>query len=86
LIKPRRSALPVLVDQSAEDLMMSNQGIEWDHGGGVMAGRVLVASLVQPVIVEMALVLVKDGAGVLLMVISSLSVHSARMLWKNRWA
>ena len=66
--------------------MMSNQGIEWDHGGRLMVGRVLVDSLVRPVVVEMALVLVKDDAGVSLVVISSLSVHSARMLWKNRWA
>jgi hypothetical protein len=43
---------------------MSDRGIERDHGGGVVAGRVLVESLVRPVVVEMALVLVKDGAGV----------------------
>jgi hypothetical protein len=47
---------------------MSDRGIEWDHGGGVVAGRVLVESLVRPVVGEMALVVVKDGPGVSLVV------------------
>jgi hypothetical protein len=55
---------PVLVDQSAEDSVMSDRGIERDDDGGVVAGRVLVESLVRAVVVEMALVLLKDGAGV----------------------
>jgi hypothetical protein len=55
---------PVLVDQSAEDSVMADRGIERDHGGGVVAGWVLVESLVRPVVVEMALVVVKDGTSV----------------------
>ena len=43
---------------------MSDRGIERDHGGGVVAGWVLVESLVRPVVVEMALVVVKDGTSV----------------------
>jgi hypothetical protein len=39
--------------------MMSDRGIEWEHGGGVVAGRVWVESLVWPVVIEMAFVLVK---------------------------
>src|SRR4051794_41900238 len=43
---------------------MADRGIERDHGGGVVAGWVLVESLVRAVVVEMALVVVKDGTGV----------------------
>lgn len=44
--------------------MMADRGIEQDHGGGVLAGWVLVEALVRPVVVEMALVVAKDGTGV----------------------
>jgi hypothetical protein len=33
---------PVLVDQSAEDLMVSDWGVEAGHDGWIMVGRVLV--------------------------------------------
>jgi hypothetical protein len=42
----------------------SDQGIEGDHGSGIVGRRVLVKPLVWPVAIEMAHVLVKDGAGV----------------------
>ncbi len=55
---------PVLVDQSAEYSVTSDWGIEGNHGGRIVGRRVLVNSLVRPVVIEMAHVLVKDGAGV----------------------
>ena len=55
---------PVLVDQSAEDSVASDRGVEGSHGGRVMVGRVLAQALVRAVVIEMVLVLVHDGAGV----------------------
>src|SRR6185437_502344 len=59
---------PVLVDQSAEDLMASDRGVEAGYGGWIMVGWVLVEALMRPVIVEMAHIVVNDGAGVSLVV------------------
>jgi hypothetical protein len=42
----------------------SDRGVEIDHGGGVVAGRVLVEPLMRAVVIEVMLVLVQDGAGV----------------------
>jgi hypothetical protein len=42
---------PVLVDQSAEDLMASDRGVEAGYGGWIMVGWVLVEALMRPVIV-----------------------------------
>ena len=44
--------------------MTSDWGIEGNYGGRIVGRRVLVAPLVRAVVVEMAHVLVKDGAGV----------------------
>jgi hypothetical protein len=46
----------------------SDRGVERDHGRGIVAWGVLVEALMRPVVVEMALVLVEDGAGVSLVV------------------
>jgi hypothetical protein len=54
----------VFVDQSAEDLVASDRGAERDHGGGVVGWWVLVQALVRAVVIEMAHVLVENGAGV----------------------
>jgi hypothetical protein len=54
----------VLVDQSAEDSVASDRGVEIDHGGGIVAGRVLVEPLMRAVVIEMMFVLVQDGSGV----------------------
>lgn len=59
---------PVFVDDSAKDLLPSDWGVEGDHGVWIVAGRVLVEALVWAVVVEVAYVLVKDGAGVLFVV------------------
>jgi hypothetical protein len=59
---------PVLVDHSAEDSLPPDRGVEGDYGVGIVAGRVLVEALVWAVVVEVALVLVEDGAGVLFVV------------------
>jgi hypothetical protein len=59
---------PRLVDQSAEDAVASDRGIERDHSGGIVGRWVLVEPLVRPVAIEMAQVLVEGGAGVLLVV------------------
>lgn len=48
--------------------MASDWGAEGDHGGRVVAGWVLVQSLVRAVVIEVALVLVEDSAGVLFVV------------------
>jgi hypothetical protein len=54
----------VLVDQSAEDSVTSDRGVKVDDGRGIVTGWALVEALVRPVVVEMVLVLVEDGAGV----------------------
>jgi hypothetical protein len=59
---------PVLVDQSPEDLMASDRGVEAGHDGRIMVGRVLVEALMRWVVIEMAHILVNDGAGVSLVV------------------
>jgi hypothetical protein len=43
-------------------------GVDGDDGVGIVAGRVLVEALVWAVVVEVAYVLVEDGAGVLFVV------------------
>jgi hypothetical protein len=59
---------PVFVDDSAEDLLPPDRGVEGDHGVRIVAGWVLVEALVWAVVVEVAYVLVEDGAGVLFVV------------------
>jgi hypothetical protein len=44
--------------------MASDRGAERDHGGGVVGWWVLVQALVRAVVIEMAHVLVENGAGV----------------------
>jgi hypothetical protein len=58
----------VRVDHAAEDSMASERGVEGDHHGWIVLGRVLVEALVWTVVVEMADILVEDGVGVSLMV------------------
>jgi hypothetical protein len=48
--------------------MMSDRCVEWDHGGRIVVGWVVVEALVRPVVVEMVHLLVEDGAGVSLVV------------------
>ena len=48
--------------------MTPDRGVEADDGVGIVAGRVLVEALVWAVVVEVAYVLVEDGAGVLFVV------------------
>jgi hypothetical protein len=45
-------------------LVTSDRGVEGDHGGRIVVGRVLIEALVQSVVIEMVYVLVEDGAGV----------------------
>jgi len=59
---------PVLVDQSAEDWGASDRCVERDDGGGIVGWWVLVQALVRAVVIEVAHVLVKNSAGVLLVV------------------
>jgi hypothetical protein len=59
---------PVLVNYSAEDLLTPDRCVEADHGVGIVAGWVLIEALVWTVVVEVAYVLVEDGAGVLFVV------------------
>jgi hypothetical protein len=47
--------------------MMSDRGVEWDHGGRIVVG-VLVAALVQTVVGEVPSTFVEDGEGVSLVV------------------
>jgi hypothetical protein len=54
---------PVLVDQSTEDSVTSDRGVERDYGGGVVGWWGVAWALVWPVDVEMTDVLVDDGAG-----------------------
>ena len=44
--------------------MAPDRSVERDHGDRIVVGRVLVESLVRTVVVEVALILVEDGAGV----------------------
>jgi hypothetical protein len=53
---------PILVDHSVEDSVMSDRGIKVDHGRGIVAGWALVEALVRAVVVDVALVVVEDGA------------------------
>ena len=48
--------------------MTLDRGVEGDHGVWIVAGRVLVEALVWAVFVEVAFVLVEDGASVLFVV------------------
>jgi hypothetical protein len=48
--------------------MASDRGVEAGHDGRIMVGRVLVEALMRSVIIEMAHILVHDGAGVSLVV------------------
>jgi hypothetical protein len=59
---------PVLINQSTEDSVAPNGGVEVDSGGRVVVGWVLASALVRAVVVEMVLVLVQDDAGVLFVV------------------
>jgi hypothetical protein len=49
-------------------LVASNRGVEVDHGGWIVVGRVLAEALVRPVIIEMTHVVMEDGEGVSLVV------------------
>jgi len=64
----RSGCAPVLVDQSAEDSVAADRGVEGDHGGGVVGWRVLIQALVRAVVIEMAHVAVKHSSGVSLVV------------------
>jgi hypothetical protein len=66
--------------------VVSDRGVEGDHGGWVVVGWVLAEALVWPMVVEMTHVLVEDGEGVSLVVNHSRSVHSSRTLRTNRSA
>src|SRR3954471_13695269 len=59
---------PVLVDQSAEDLVTSDRGVAGDDGGGIASRWTLAQALVWPVVIEMADVLIKNSVGVSRMV------------------
>jgi hypothetical protein len=59
---------PVLVDHASEEPMAPDRGVELGHRGGVVLWWVLDEALVRPVVIEMAHVLVEDGAGVSLVV------------------
>jgi hypothetical protein len=58
----------VFVDHSAENLVAADWGVDRHDEGRVVVGRVLVASLVWPVVIEVLEVLVEDGCGVVLVV------------------
>jgi hypothetical protein len=62
------SSSSVLVDHSAEDAMTPDRGVEQSHRGGVVQWWALVEALVWAVVIEMAHILVEDGAGVSLVV------------------
>jgi hypothetical protein len=55
---------PVLVDHVSEESMAPDWGVEQGHDGGVVPWWALVEVLVRVVVLEMAHVLVEDGAGV----------------------
>jgi hypothetical protein len=71
----------VLVDQSAEDPVAADRGVEGDHGGGVVGRWVLAQALVRTVVIEMAYVAVKHSSGVSFVVaqqpVSALSADAA---------
>jgi hypothetical protein len=48
--------------------MTSDRGVEAGHDGRIMVRRVLVEALMRPVVIDMAHILVNDGAGVSLVV------------------
>ena len=54
----------VLVDQSTEDSVTSDRGVEGDDGGGVVGWWVLAEALVRAVVIEVAHVLVNNSVGV----------------------
>jgi hypothetical protein len=60
--------VPVLVDQSAEDLVALDRGVAGDRGGGVVGWWVLIQALVRAVVIEVAHVAVKNSSGVSLVV------------------
>ncbi len=66
--------------------MASNRVIKGDHGGWIVGRWVLVEALVRAVVVEVAHVLVKNGAGVSFVIDQHPVVHSARTLPTNRSA
>jgi hypothetical protein len=59
---------PILVDQSAEDSMASDRGVDRITVVGIVGRRMLVDSLVRAMVIEMADEPVEDGAGVSLVV------------------
>jgi hypothetical protein len=58
----------VLVDHASEESMTPDRGVEQGHRGGVVQWWMLVKALVRAMVIEMAHVLVEDGAGVSLVV------------------
>ena len=48
--------------------MMSDRGVQGDHGGRIVAGWALVEALVRSVVVEVPGIFVEDGVGVSLVV------------------
>ena len=59
---------PILVDQSAEDSMASDRGVDRITVVGIVGRRMSVDSLVRAMVIEMADEPVEDGAGVSLVV------------------
>jgi len=48
--------------------MASDRGVEAGHDSRIMVGRVLVEALMRSLVIEMAHILVNDGAGMSLIV------------------
>ena len=71
----------ILIDQSAEDSVTSDRGVDGDRGGGVVGWWVLSQALVRPVGIEVAHVPVKDTTRVSLVVdqhpVGALGAHAA---------
>jgi hypothetical protein len=63
-----------------------DRGVKVDDGRGIVAGLALVEALVRTVVVEAALVVVENGAGVSFVVDQEPVVHSERTLRTNRSA
>lgn len=58
----------VLVDHAVEDSVASDRGVEEDPGGRIVVERVLIETLMRPVVVEMIHMPVEDSASMSLVV------------------
>jgi hypothetical protein len=76
----------VLVDHATEDSPSSNRCVDGDDHAWVVVGRMLIKSLMWPVVVEMAFVLADYGTACRSSYTSTRSVHSARTLRADRSA